>query len=47
MRLDRFTEGAQEALIRAQELLAKFKHNQLDVEHIFYGLLEEEEGVVS
>ncbi len=47
MRFDRFTEGAQEALIRAQELLAKFKHNQLDVEHIFYGLLEEEDGVVS
>lgn len=47
MRLDRFTEGAQEALIRAQELLVKFKHNQLDVEHIFYGLLDEEGGVVS
>ncbi|MEO0258432.1 MAG: AAA family ATPase [candidate division WOR-3 bacterium] len=46
MRLDRFTEGAQESLFRAQELVAKFKHNQLDVEHIFYGLLEEEEGVV-
>jgi ATPases with chaperone activity, ATP-binding subunit len=26
--------------------LVKFKHNQLDVEHIFYGLLEEEGGVV-
>ncbi|MEO0274317.1 MAG: AAA family ATPase [candidate division WOR-3 bacterium] len=46
MRLDRFTEGAQESLFRAQELVAKFKHNQLDVEHIFYGLLEEEEGVI-
>ncbi|MEO0271608.1 MAG: AAA family ATPase [candidate division WOR-3 bacterium] len=46
MRLDRFTEGAQESLFKAQELVAKFKHNQLDVEHIFYGLLEEEEGVV-
>ncbi len=47
MRMDKFTEGAQEALIRAQEALVKFKHNQLDVEHIFYGLLEEEGGVVS
>jgi ATP-dependent Clp protease ATP-binding subunit ClpC len=46
MRMDKFTEGAQEALMRAQEALVKFKHNQLDVEHIFYGLLEEEGGVV-
>ncbi len=46
MRMDKFTEGAQEALMRAQEALTKFKHNQLDVEHIFYGLLEEEGGVV-
>ncbi|HOK23225.1 MAG TPA: AAA family ATPase [Candidatus Hydrothermia bacterium] len=47
MRMEKFTEGAQEALMRAQEALVKFKHNQLDVEHIFYGLLEEEDGVVS
>ncbi len=46
MRMDKFTEGAQEALMRAQEALTKFKHNQLDVEHIFYGLLEEEGGGV-
>ncbi len=46
MRLDRFTEGAQEALELAQNALVKFKHNQLDTEHIFYGLLSQEDGVV-
>ena len=46
MKLDRFTEGAKEALELAQNALVKFKHNQLDTEHIFYGLLSQEDGVV-
>ncbi len=46
MKLDRFTEGAREALELAQNALIKFKHNQLDTEHIFYGLLSQEDGVV-
>ncbi len=46
MKLDRFTEGAREALELAQNALVKFKHNQLDTEHIFYGLLSQEDGVV-
>ncbi len=46
MKLDKFTEGAREALELAQNALVKFRHNQLDVEHIFYGLLSQEDGVV-
>ncbi len=47
MRIDRFTDGAKEAIAKAQDLLGKLKHQQLDVEHLFYTLLEQEEGVVS
>ena len=46
MKFDKFTEGAQQALLLAQEALSQFKHNQLDVEHIFYGLISQENGVV-
>lgn len=46
MRIDKFTEGAKEAIARAQELLMKLKNPQLDVEHLFYSLLEQEDGVV-
>ncbi|MEO0275967.1 MAG: AAA family ATPase [candidate division WOR-3 bacterium] len=47
MRIDKFTEGAKEAIVRAQELLMKLKNSQLDVEHLFYSLLEQEDGVVT
>jgi len=35
IRFDRMTEGAQELFHEAQDLLARYKHNQLDVEHLF------------
>jgi ATP-dependent Clp protease ATP-binding subunit ClpC len=41
---DEFTEKAQELFKEAGELLQKFKHNQLDVEHILY-VLAQDEGV--
>ena len=43
---EKFTEKAKEALAIAQESLTKFKHNQLDTEHILYGLLEQTDGLV-
>lgn len=46
MRFDKFTEGAKEAISRAQESLFKFKHTQLDTEHILYGLISEDGGVI-
>ncbi len=42
IRFDRFTEKAQEVFRDSTELLEKYKHNQLDVEHIFYTLAAKE-----
>jgi len=44
---ERFTEKAREALAIAQESLGKFRHNQLDTEHVLYGLLDQTGGLVS
>jgi len=41
---DQFTQKVQELFNSSRELLERFKHNQLDVEHIFY-LLAQKEGV--
>jgi ATP-dependent Clp protease ATP-binding subunit ClpC len=46
MRVDRFTEKAQEALALAQDSLSRFHHNQLDTEHLLFGLLEQSEGLI-
>ncbi len=42
IRFDRFTEKAQEVFRDSTDLLEKYKHNQLDVEHIFYTLATKE-----
>ena len=42
IRFDKLTEGAQELFHEAQDLLARYKHNQLDVEHIFTVLVTKE-----
>jgi len=47
MRIEKFTDTAKEAIYRAQTLLIDFKHTQLDVEHLFYGLLDIENSPVS
>jgi ATP-dependent Clp protease ATP-binding subunit ClpC len=46
MQSNRFTQQAQEALQRAQELLSELRHNQLDTEHIFLALLQQPDGLV-
>ena len=46
MRFDRFTEKAQEAAMRAYEILQRYKHTQVDTEHIFLALLEQADGAV-
>src|SRR5438093_5753174 len=38
---NRFTERAQEALQRAQQIMFAKQHTQLDVEHIFLALLQQ------
>lgn len=47
MRFDRFTERAQDAAARAYEIVQRYKHTQVDTEHIFLALLEQNEGTVS
>jgi ATP-dependent Clp protease ATP-binding subunit ClpC len=46
-RFDRFTERAQEAAMRAYEILPRYGHTQVDVEHLLLALIEQPEGVVS
>ena len=46
MRFDRFTEKAQESAMRAYEILQRYKHTQVDTEHVFLALLEQSDGAV-
>jgi ATP-dependent Clp protease ATP-binding subunit ClpC len=46
MRFDRFTEKAQEAAMRAYELLQRYKHTQVDTEHVFLALLQQQDSAV-
>jgi ATP-dependent Clp protease ATP-binding subunit ClpC len=46
MQQERFTEQAWEAITNSQRLVAQFRHNQWDVEHIFLTLLRQENGLV-
>jgi ATP-dependent Clp protease ATP-binding subunit ClpC len=47
MRFDRFTERAQDAAMRAYEILRRFQHNQADTEHMLLAMLEQPEGLVA
>ena len=47
MRFDRFTERAQDAAMRAYEILQRYGHNQVDTEHFMLALVEQPDGVVS
>ncbi|HMM28817.1 MAG TPA: AAA family ATPase [Aggregatilineaceae bacterium] len=46
MRFDRFTERAQDAAVRAYEILQRYAHNQVDTEHMLLALLEQPDGVI-
>ena len=45
LRPEQFTEQAQEALRRSQELVRQYQHSQWDVEHILLALLDMENGL--
>ncbi|NLE77604.1 MAG: AAA domain-containing protein, partial [Chloroflexi bacterium] len=45
MRFDRFTERAQDAAMRAYEILQRYGHSQVDTDHLFLALLEQPESV--
>jgi ATP-dependent Clp protease ATP-binding subunit ClpC len=46
MRFERLTERAQDAIARSQEILMRYRHTQMDTEHVFLALLEQPEGSV-
>jgi ATP-dependent Clp protease ATP-binding subunit ClpC len=46
MRFDKFTEQAQEAARRAYEVMQRYTHSQVDVEHVFLAMLELPEGLI-
>jgi ATP-dependent Clp protease ATP-binding subunit ClpC len=47
MRLERYTEKAQEAFQEAQEIMHEQHHTQLDVEHIFLAMLRQSDGLTA
>ena len=46
MRLDKFTQRAQEAILAAQELAQTYNHSQIEPEHLLLALLQQPDGVV-
>ena len=46
MRFDRFTERAQDAAARAYEIVQRYGHSQVDTEHLFLAMLEQNEGAI-
>ncbi len=46
MRFDKFTDRAQDAAMRAHEILQRYGHSQVDTEHLFLALLEQPESLV-
>jgi len=46
MDLNKFTQKSQEAISAAQEIALRLGHQQVDVEHLFKALLEQEHGLV-
>lgn len=47
MRLERFTEKAQDAFQTAQEIMQEQHHTQLDVEHVFLAMLRQRDGLTT
>ena len=45
MDFEKFTNQAKETLAQSQQLLRRYQHNQLDVEHLLLAMLEHEGGV--
>src|SRR5215471_6278068 len=45
MDFNRFTEKLQEAVRAAQSLAVRYGHQQIDVEHLLYALLDQEGGL--
>src|SRR5690348_16659946 len=44
---DKFTEKARELVELSQDILARYKHTQLDTEHLLLAMLEQNEGLAT
>jgi ATP-dependent Clp protease ATP-binding subunit ClpA len=42
---ERFTERARDVIASSQTILERYKHSQLDVEHILLALIEQRDGL--
>jgi len=47
MQLDRLTIKAQEAVNHARRIASKYKHSEIDAEHLVIALVDQEDGVVA
>ncbi|MBK8434709.1 MAG: AAA family ATPase [Chloroflexi bacterium] len=47
MRFDRFTERAQDAAAKAYQNVQRYSHSQVDTEHLFMALLEQNDGAIA
>ncbi len=47
MDMNKMTEKTQEALVNAQSLAVRKGHQQIDVEHLMYSLLEQQDGITA
>jgi ATP-dependent Clp protease ATP-binding subunit ClpB len=45
MRIDKFTDKTQQAVMEAQSVAMRRSHQQIDVEHLLMALLEQEQGI--
>ncbi len=45
MDFEKFTNQAKEIIAQSQQILGRYKHNQLDVEHVLLAIIEQEQGV--
>jgi ATP-dependent Clp protease ATP-binding subunit ClpC len=45
--VDRFTKSAQEVAQRVAEIMQRYRHNQIDTEHVLLALIEQPQGVIS
>jgi ATP-dependent Clp protease ATP-binding subunit ClpB len=44
--INRFTEKSQEAVVRAQQIAEELNHSQVEPEHLFAALLQQDQGIV-
>jgi ATP-dependent Clp protease ATP-binding subunit ClpC len=47
MDINKFTDRAKQALMASQEIMRRYQHSQVDVEHLLLALLESSEGLAS